>query len=200
MAIKSNRENGLTDQQEMFCREYLVDFNATQAAIRAGYSEKSAYSQAHDLLKKPTVQALLKSLAEKQVERVEVRADDVLKEMMRMGYSDVRGLYDEKGVIKPMSEWSDDLARAVASIESEELFEGSGDSKTWIGYVKKVKLWSKNQAVEMLAKNQKLLTDRHEHSGPDGKPIEIKPAELTDEQLESKLQALLTLKINGGTG
>lgn len=59
----------MTDKQSAFVREYLVDFNATQAAIRAGYSSKTAGSQAHDLLKKPEIQACLAEFRQKAAEK-----------------------------------------------------------------------------------------------------------------------------------
>ncbi len=59
----------MTDKQSAFVREYLVDFNATQAAIRAGYSPKTAGSQAHDLLKKPEIQACLAEFRQKAAEK-----------------------------------------------------------------------------------------------------------------------------------
>jgi phage terminase small subunit len=59
----------LNDKQTAFVREYLLDFNATQAAIRAGYSRKTAGSQAHDLLKKPEIQACLAEFRQKAAEK-----------------------------------------------------------------------------------------------------------------------------------
>lgn len=65
----------LNDKQAAFVREYLVDFNATQAAIRAGYSKKTAGSQAHDLLKKPEVQAALSEGQKRLAEATETEAE-----------------------------------------------------------------------------------------------------------------------------
>ena len=63
--------SGLSDKQAAFVREYLVDFNATQAAVRAGYSPRTAGSQAHDLLKKPEIQAELKAFQAKAAEQTQ---------------------------------------------------------------------------------------------------------------------------------
>lgn len=70
--------NKLTPKQEQFCREYLVDLNATQAAIRAGYSKKTAEQQGARLLRNVKVQMCLQSLRLEQQERVQVTADYVL--------------------------------------------------------------------------------------------------------------------------
>ena len=66
----------MTDRQKKFCDEYLIDLNATQAAIRAGYSEKTAYSISNELLKKP------------QIKRTEITADRVLLELARIAFVD----------------------------------------------------------------------------------------------------------------
>lgn len=69
----------LTPKQEMFCREYLVDLNGTQAAIRAGYSEKTANEQSAQLLAKLSIQEYVQSLMDERKERVDITADYVLK-------------------------------------------------------------------------------------------------------------------------
>ena len=68
----------LTAKQEMFCREYLVDLNATQAAIRAGYSEKTAKEIGCENLTKPNIQEYIQAQMNKRAERVEITADYVL--------------------------------------------------------------------------------------------------------------------------
>jgi len=74
----------LTDKQEMFCREYLIDLNATQAAIRAGYSKKSANEQgAQNLAKLSIAQRIIELKAERN-ERVEVNADYVLRRLVEI--------------------------------------------------------------------------------------------------------------------
>jgi phage terminase small subunit len=69
----------LTDKQEMFCREYIVDLNATQAAIRAGYSKKTANQVASQNLTKLNIQERVTGLMRERTERVEIDADWVLK-------------------------------------------------------------------------------------------------------------------------
>lgn len=68
----------ITPKQELFVKEYLVDLNATQAAIRAGYSVKTAGSQSHDLLKKPEIQEFVSSCATNRAKSVEITAEYVL--------------------------------------------------------------------------------------------------------------------------
>jgi len=72
----------LTPKQEMFCKEYLVDMNATQAAIRAGYSEATAYSIGQENLKKPELAQYVQSLMDKRSEAVEITAQNILNDIL----------------------------------------------------------------------------------------------------------------------
>ena len=77
----------LTEMQERFCQEYIIDLNATQAAIRAGYSEKTAYSQGQRSLKKVEIQAYLQEKMKERAERTEITQDKVLKELALIAFS-----------------------------------------------------------------------------------------------------------------
>lgn len=72
----------MTDRQERFCREYVIDYNGTQAAIRAGYREKTAGSTANENLKKPEILARVRELQAEQVERLSISADWVVLKLM----------------------------------------------------------------------------------------------------------------------
>ena len=74
----------LEEKQKMFCKEYLVDFNGTQAAIRAGYSKKTANEQASRLLTKVNVQTYLKQLIEKRNKRTNITQDDVIADIIKV--------------------------------------------------------------------------------------------------------------------
>lgn len=166
----------LSDQHETFCLEYLKDLNGTQAAIRAMYSNKSAAQQASRLLTNEKISARIVELKAAQMKRLEVDSDGILRELTRVGFSDLRELYEDDGSIKHPKEWPDELARAIASIEVFEEFEFHQGgvhcencqrklTKEIIGQTKKVKFWPKVQALELLGKHKKLFTDRVEHSG-----------------------------------
>lgn len=161
--LSTRRQNGeLNEKQARFCREFLIDKNATEAAIRAGYARDSAHVAGSRMLTIPKIADRINALISLQEKRLDIKADEVLKEIRRVGMSDVRELYKEDGTVKHPKEWPDDLARAVSSIEVEELFEFVNGEKVWIGYTKKIKLWSKTQALDMLGKHKKLFTDRVE--------------------------------------
>ncbi len=72
----------LTDKQATFCKEYLIDLNATQAAIRAGYSNKTAGSVGHENLTKPEIQAEIGRLQQERAKRIEISSDDVLRDII----------------------------------------------------------------------------------------------------------------------
>lgn len=86
----------LTEKQKRFCEEYLIDLNARQAAIRAGYPEKRASEQAYQLLQKTTVSAYIEKLREEQQRRTEITADKVLGELAKIAAEDVEITGKEK--------------------------------------------------------------------------------------------------------
>lgn len=74
----------LTARQERFCREYIIDYNATKAAVRAGYSEKTAYSIGSENLKKPEILSFIRTLQGNQVQRLCINADWVVIQLAKV--------------------------------------------------------------------------------------------------------------------
>jgi len=89
-------KNGLTDKQRRFVQEYLVDLNATQAAIRAGYSAKTAQKVAHGYLAKPGIQAALQERQAEIAESLEVTQERVVAEFAGVGFADIGDLMSWK--------------------------------------------------------------------------------------------------------
>lgn len=77
----------MNDKQQRFCEEYLIDLNATQAAIRAGYASKTAYSQGQRLLKNVEIAEHIAELKSNQSERTRITADKVLEELSKLGFA-----------------------------------------------------------------------------------------------------------------
>lgn len=150
----------MNGKQKAFATEYVIDYNATQAAIRAGYSERSAYSQAHELLKKPEIMEAIKELEDAAAERAAITKDMVLKELSRVAFVDPRKLFDENGRPKDVTNLDDDTAAALASVDIFEEFDYSGDEKELAGYTKKYKWIDKLRALEMLGKHLGMFTDK----------------------------------------
>jgi len=76
-------------RHESFAREYIIDFIGAQAALRAGYSKKTARTQANKLLTKGDIQQRVAELQQERNKRVEITADDVLKELLNWAYGDI---------------------------------------------------------------------------------------------------------------
>ena len=146
----------LAPMQSVFVQEYLVDLNATQAAIRAGYSAKTAEQQGYQLLQKPSVQAAIAERQKEREQRTAVTADRVLLEAARLALFDPRKLFNDDGSPKGITELDDDTAAAVAGIEVVEQFEGSGKDRVFVGYLKKYRIADKNSALEKLFRHHGL--------------------------------------------
>lgn len=160
MSKKVSKKPDLTPKQKMFCREYLVDLNGTQAAIRAGYSKKTANEQAARLLANVSVQHVIQGLMDKRSDSIEITAAKVLKRIDAIADFDIGKLYDKNGRLLPVHEMPEEARRVVASIDVFEEFEGVGRERVQIGETKKVKLYDKLKANELLGRHLKLFTDR----------------------------------------
>lgn len=149
----------LTAKQQRFVEEYLIDLNATQAAIRAGYSPDTAYSIGNENLKKPEIRACVdKALAERS-KRTGVSADRVVMELARLGFVNPGKLinFDKATVKKDAAE--DDLA-AVASVKVKTIPTEDGDIVE-----REVKLYDKNKSLELLGKHLGMFKDKLEVGG-----------------------------------
>lgn len=107
----------LTPKQELFCQEYLVDLNATQAAIRAGYSAKSAKVIAAEILSKPEILLRIQDLQAKRLERVEINQDWVLDRLKEISDRCMQAVpvLDSEG--NETGEYKFDSAGAIKSTE-----------------------------------------------------------------------------------
>ena len=156
----------LTPKQELFCREYLVDLNATQAAIRAGYSKKTAKSQGQRLLTNVDVQTFIQMLMDARAQRTEITADRVIEQLGRVAFGDLRSVFDGTRLMVP-EEWSDDAAALIAGLEVNTLEKGEGE----VEYVAKIRSADRLKALELLGKHFKLFTEKVEATGKDGAPL-----------------------------
>lgn len=181
----------LTPKQERFVAEYLIDLNATQAAIRAGYSEKTAYSSGHDNLKKPEVAAAIQAAMKAREQRTEITQDRVLQELARIAFFDIRRLYRDDGTMKDPHEMDSDTAAAIASIEVKEEMERGEEVDEELedqphggalkrrrgnlvaGYTLKTKVFDKGSALQLAMRHLGMLNDKMQHTGAGGGPIEV---------------------------
>jgi phage terminase small subunit len=176
----------LTAKQQRFVDEYLVDLNATQAYLRAGYkvNENVAAVNAQRLLRNANIQHLLSQAMQERAKRTEITADRVLKEMGRLGFFDPRKLFNDDGSPKGIQELDDDTAAALAGLEVIEIWEGKGEDRHFVGYLKKYKLADKKGALDSIARHLGMFNDKLEVTGNMNNPF----AGLTTEELKKLIQ------------
>lgn len=164
---------GLGTKQAAFVREYLVDLNATQAAIRASYSPRTAEKIGSENLKKPEIARAIAEALKRRADRVEVKQDDVLRELLRIMSCDIGHAFDDAGRLRPLKEMPEDVRRVISGVEVTQLFDGTGADRYHSGDLLKVKFWDKTKAIELAGKHLALFTERHEHTGKDGQPLNV---------------------------
>lgn len=142
----------ISAKRKKFCEEYLIDLNATQAAIRAGYSKKSATVIAAELLTFPNVQQYLTLIRQESAQKLEITRERVLKEYAKIAFFDVRKIFDENNGLLDIKQLDDDSAGAIAGIESLEQFQMVRGSTVKVGDLKKVKLNDKRAALDSICR------------------------------------------------
>lgn len=152
-------------KQQRFVAEYLVDKNATQAAIRAGYSKRTAYSQGQRLLKKVEIAALVAEKAEKQLDKIEITAERILRELALLGFANMKDYMRVGSDGDPyldFSALSRDQAAALTEVTVEDFKDGRGDDARDVRRVK-FKLADKRAALVDLGRHLALFTDKVQH-------------------------------------
>lgn len=130
----------LTPKQRLFVAEYLKDLNATQAAIRAGYSAKTADTQGPRLLENVGVRAAIDIGMATREQEVQVDATYVLRRLHEMAEADINDIYDDNGDLLPVKDWPTVWRKGmITGVEVNALYEGSGQDRIQIGHVKKVR-------------------------------------------------------------
>lgn len=145
----------LTPKQERFVAEYLIDLNATQAATRAGYSEKTAASQGERLLRNVEIAAAVRAGQVARIERTRVDADWVLTRLADEAEADVADLYDENGHLRAVHDWPLIWRKGlVAGIETlrEKIGEDSEGNPEY-ATVQKIKLSDRIKRIELIGKH-----------------------------------------------
>ena len=140
----------LTPKQKRFVAEYLIDLNATAAAKRAGYSEKTAYSIGLETLKKPEIQNAIQEAMQKRQQRTEITQDMVIQELAKLGFFDIRKLFDKDGKPLDISKLDDDTAAALVGLDVQDVSDSDGN---YVGFIKKYKMADKIKALELLGKH-----------------------------------------------
>ena len=158
----------LTPKQQRFVEEYLIDLNGTQAAIRAGYSEDTAYSIASENLRKPDIRAYLQKRQQEIAESVEITPEMVVAEYAKIGFSNMERFVNRDGGL-PVFDFSDltpDEMAAVSEITVDTRRETGEDGDT-IDKVK-FKLHDKRSALDALGRHLGLFEKDNAQKGLGG--------------------------------
>ena len=173
-------------EHDHFCREYILDDNATRSYQRAypnsGYF--SAANSAADLLKKPEIKKRIDQLRDERNKRLEISSDKVLRRVEARASFNPRELYHPDGSFIPIHELHPDVAIGIKSIEVDEIFVGRGEERTAIGITRKITCFDGKASDELLGRNLSLWKD----VGSKENPFTID--KLSDEQLEARLAEL----------
>ena len=163
----------MTSRQQAFAAEYLVDLNATKAAIRAGYSAHTAAEQAHVLMKMPDVAAAIESGIEQRLARVNIKQDDVLHTMSLLSHSSINHyVIDDDGQVSLVEGAPEGAMAAVQSIKRRKTTRTDKDGNVITTVDVELKLWDKVTPLRLMGRHIGLFPDRIEHSGPNGGPVE----------------------------
>ena len=147
----------LTPKQARFVQEYLIDLNATQAAIRAGYSSKAANREGARLLANVDIESAVQNAMAARATRTLVSQDLIIRELARVAFSDIRDLFDDNGKMLPMSKWPTDSAACISSLK-----DGVAG--------REIKMWDKMSALEKLMKHMGMFeTDNAQASAAPSK-------------------------------
>jgi len=173
---------GLTPRQARFVGEYLLDLNATQAAIRAGYSPKTANEQGARLLAKVSIGAAVAEGQTETAERLQITRDDLIRRLMEIANLDVSSIVNEHGNMLPVSEWPEAVRRSIAGMETVELPNADGV----VAVVRKIRLEARGQQIERVGRLLGLFTDKLEISTPaENERVKALEAALAGEKAEA---------------
>lgn len=150
----------LTPKQARFCEEYLVDLNATQAAIRAGYSVESAGSIGSENLTKPEIRARIETAMAERSKRTGINADRVLLELGKVAFVNPTDLIDpENGSVKDTASPED--RAAIAAIRVKQIPTECG-----MGVEREIRMADKLKALELCGRHLGMFKDNPEASVP----------------------------------
>ena len=162
----------LTDKQQAFVREYLVDLNATQAAIRAGYSPKTANKVGPKLLVNVGVQISIQGEQESRSKRTLITADSVLRELGKLGFANMLDYITINGdglAAIDLGRLTREQAAAITELTTEDTYDKEGN----LTRRNKIKLADKRAALVDIGRHLGMFKEKLEISGPDGGAVQL---------------------------
>ena len=150
----------LTPKQQRFVEEYLIDLNATQAAIRAGYSERTARQTGQENLSKPVIAEAIGRARAERSEKTKIDAAWLLTRLAEESLADIADLYTESGSLRPVREWPLIWRQGlVQGVETLRVGEGA--------VIDKIKLSDRSKRLDLIGRHidVQAFKDKVEHSG-----------------------------------
>lgn len=158
----------LTPKQKIFADEYLIDLNATRA-YKVAYpkvkKDESARVNGSKLLTNTNVVAYIDERMKEREKRTEITQDRVLQELAKLGFFDIRKLFDDSGKPLDITGLDGETVACIAGLDVMEAYEGAGENKEFVGYIRKYKMADKLKALELLGKHLGMFKDKVELSG-----------------------------------
>lgn len=124
------------------------------------------------------IRAKINTLIKQQLDRIKIKADFIVRELLNTATINLRDAYDQQGNLLPIEDMPEPLQKAIAEIKTEELFDGHGEDREHIGTAKTIKIADRLRALELLGKHLKMFTDVHEITGLEGLAEQIKQARM----------------------
>jgi phage terminase small subunit len=191
------KENTLTAKEERFCYEYCIDLNATQAAIRAGYSKRTARSIGCENLTKPDIQARIRKMKANLSETAGISALRVLNEHSKIAFSSMAHLHNTWIKRKDFEALTDEQKACISEIDSklrtEYVDNPESGKKTPMRVASvRIKLYDKQKALDSISNILGFnAAIRNEIAG------KIEFGKLTESQIDEIIERILTAKSNG---
>lgn len=146
--MAKDEESQLTHKQVIFCHEYMKDLNGMAAAVRAGYSEKSAKSDASIMLKYPHVKKYVDKLVKQKIKASKITAQTILLELEKLAFYDTKNFFDDEMNVKPVHDLGQ-KSKAITTIETTTYTDVLGQSTKTFKY----KMTDKIKALELMGKH-----------------------------------------------
>jgi phage terminase small subunit len=172
--------DNLTLKQERFAQKYVELGNASEAYRQvydvSAMKPETVNRTAKELFDNHKITARIEELQALALKRHQVTVDRVVAEYAKLAFLDVRKVFTDDGDVKPIHEIDDDTAAAIAGIDVEAVFEGSGKDRERVGTLKKIKLADKKAALDSLGKYLGMFVEKTEITGKNGGPVELTDA------------------------
>ena len=160
-----------------FTEEYLIDLNATQAAIRAGYSPKTARQQGQRLLTNASIMEAIQAAMKERSARTDITQDRVMQELALIGFADMGDFVRINDLGNPVLDLTaipEDALRIVSEITQDEYVEGNGEGAREVKKTR-IKLHPKIPALVSMGKHLGMFVEKRHPVGMDGEPIDLAP-------------------------